>query len=277
MAARSPLPTAAQQVGMTPPLQLYRLRGQAYETIGDFERAQENFQQALTQTRADADRHQEWHTLQDLGQLWASHDYAQAGDYFQEALSLARQRDEPSALARSLNRIGNWHANIEQPFAALDHHLEALAIFETLADRAGQAETLDFLGMASFMAGDLFKSYAYYERATALFRELDNRAGLVSGLPMLTLVRRNIFSLSVPADTDLSQCVPIAWSAVALARDIEWRAGESNALLALGLTYIFQGDYGQGLAHISQAITIAEEIEHRLWLAYGIGHWGSPI
>lgn len=266
---------ATQQVGLTPPVYLYRVRGQAYETVGDFERAQRDFQQALTQTRTEGDPHGEWHALQDLGLLWASQDYAQAGDYFRQALNLARRSNEPDTLARSLNRVGNWQANIEQPFAALDHHQEALAIFETLADRAGQAETLDFLGMASFMAGDLFKSCVYYERAVTLFRELDNRTGLVSSLPMLALVKRNIFSLGVPADTDLSQCVPLAESAVELARDIEWRAGECNAFLALGLTYAFQGDYGQGLAAINQAVTIAEEIKHRLWLAYG--HWALGI
>lgn len=266
---------AAQPAGVDPPLRLYRARGQAYETVGDFDRALADFQQALQLARSEAEPHQEWHALQELGRLWASHDYTQAGHYFQQGLSLARHSGEPATLARSLNRIGNWQANIEQPFSALKHHQEALAIFESLADRRGQAETLDFLGMASFMAGDVVQSCAYYERAVELFRELDHRTGLVSSLPMLALVMRNILSLGVPAERDVTQCVPIVEAAVQLAREIEWRAGECNALLALGLTYAFQGDYGQGLAQLNQALTLAEEIKHWLWLAYA--HWALGV
>jgi hypothetical protein len=44
---------------------------------------------------------------------------AQAGAYLDQALALARRMGDPALLAASLNRIGNWRLNMEQPIAAL--------------------------------------------------------------------------------------------------------------------------------------------------------------
>lgn len=266
---------AAQQLAMAPPAHLYRTRGQAYETTGDFERAQADFEQALNEAQSQADRQREWQALQDLGFLWASRNYTRAGDYFKQALALARTIAEPAMLARSLNRVGNWHANIEQPAEALDLHREALTIFRDLADHPGQAETLDLLGMASYMNGEMQSSLAYYDQAIALFRELDQRRGLVSGLAMMSMVIRSTFTVEVPPGVDLARSVPVAESAVQMAREIGWRAGESHALLALGQNLSHQGQYGLALQAIQSGLAVAGEIEHPLWLTYA--YWLSGL
>ena len=87
----------------------------------------------------------------DLGFLWAGRDYAQAETWFRQALVLAQALDDPVLHARSLNRIGNWHLNVEQPHEALRYHREALTLFERLHDSRGIAETLDLLGMTSYL------------------------------------------------------------------------------------------------------------------------------
>ena len=86
--------------------------------------------------------------------------------------------DDPATLAHSLNRLGNWHLNVEQPHEALRCHQEALATFQALSDRRGKASTLDLLGMASLLSGDLMQSAVYYQQAIVLFRELDDRQRL---------------------------------------------------------------------------------------------------
>ena len=266
----------ARQAGLTPELSLYRSRGRAYETVGDFEAAQADFQRVLTEARAQGDRPNEWQALQDLGFLWASSDYEQAGHYFRQALTLARDLSEPGTLACSLNRVGNWHANVEQPAEALSFHQEALAIFEASpAERAGQAETLDLLGMAHYMIGDMPQSLVCYSRAIDLFRELDHRRGLVSSLSMSSMVMRATFTVEVPPETDPAQCLPLAESAVQLAREIGWRAGESHALLALGQNLLHQGHYGAALAAIRDGLSVAVEIEHPLWTTYA--HWALGL
>ena len=166
---------------------LYRRRGQAYETLGDFEHAQSDYKQALDIARNTHDGAAEWQSVIDLGFLWSERDYEQAGTFYHQAIELARTLDDPKLEAHSLNRMGNWHLNIEQPLEALRYHREALTIFQKLHDQHGIAETLDLLGMTSYLGGDLVQGTTYYEQAIALFRELDDRQGLTSSLATLTL------------------------------------------------------------------------------------------
>src|SRR5260370_22688214 len=111
----------------------------------------------------------EWQSAIDLGFLWAGRDYAQAETWFRQALTLSQALDDPVLHARSLNRIGNWHLNVEQPHEALRYHREALAIFQQLQDSRGIAETLDLLAMTSYLGGDLFGVTAYSHQPLALF------------------------------------------------------------------------------------------------------------
>src|SRR6185312_1436485 len=128
----------------------------------------------------------EWESLIDLGTLWTSRDYVQAGAAYQQALELARTVQEPRLVAHSRNRVGNWQINTAQPRDAIPLHREAMAIFEQLGDRHGVAATLELLGMASYLSADLAASIAAFDRAAALFRALDDRPRLVSSLAMLT-------------------------------------------------------------------------------------------
>ena len=87
---------AARQLSLTPPASLYRARGLAYETLGEFERARADHETALQLAHEASDRHGEWQALLDLGLLWAGRAYAQTGDYYQQALALARTMDDPA-------------------------------------------------------------------------------------------------------------------------------------------------------------------------------------
>ena len=62
-----------------------------------------------------------------------------------------------------------------------------LTVFQEVQDQHGVAETLDLLGVASYLSGDLVQSVAYYRQVVTLFREMDNRQGLVSSLATLLL------------------------------------------------------------------------------------------
>ena len=120
----------------------------------------------------------EWQTLLDLGFLWAARDLDRTGEYHRQALAVARQIADPAIFARSLNRIGNWHLNLEQLAEARRYHAQALTIFERLNDPRGLAETHDLLGMTSYIQGDLLQAALHYGRASALFKELGDRRGI---------------------------------------------------------------------------------------------------
>ena len=256
---------AAEHLTISPPSTLFRMRGHAYETSGDFEHAQSDYKHALDIARNAHDGAAEWQSIVDLGFLWSERDYEQAGIYYHQAIELARTLDDPQLEAHSLNRMGNWHLNIEQPLEALRYHREALAIFQELHDQHGIAETLDLLGMTSYLGGDLVQGTVYYEQAIALFRELDDRNGLTSSLATLAVSGPTFQTDAMVSAASLVEVIQDSEQALKIAREIDQRPAEAYALFQLALCLGSQGEYGRALETVQQSLDIAEEIEHRQW------------
>jgi tetratricopeptide (TPR) repeat protein len=201
-----------------------------------------------------------------LGKLWASRDHNQARDYFEVALELARRIDDPAFLAVSLNWMGNWHANDEIPIRAMEYHQEALNIFEDLGAQQDLANTLDLLGIASLLAGDLNTSVQYYNRAIELFREFDDRPRLTSGLMgRATTVSMLVFLASVSATPSPDAAFDFN-EALRVAREIDSAPDEAWAHWSLGLLHTVHGHFGRALKVLQNGLRIASEIGHREWV-----------
>ncbi len=258
---------AAARMGEAPPFSVLRSRGTAYETLGDFERARADYDRALELASATGDWHEEWQALRDLGMLWSGRDYDQAGAYYRRASERAREGDDPSAVARNLNSLGNWLLNVDEPAAARRHHEEALTVFEAAGDLRGVAETLDFLGIASYLGGDLVAGTRYYERAVPVLRELNERKLLASALATMTLRGMSWQTdTMVPAADNLSASMVESREALIVARQIGWAAGEAYAHITLTYAFGSRGDYAAAAESVRAGHEIAREIEHRQWL-----------
>ena len=66
---------AALKLGQTPPLELLRARARAYELLGNFEGARDDYTVIVEAARAAGDTHIEWQAELDLGWLWTVRDY----------------------------------------------------------------------------------------------------------------------------------------------------------------------------------------------------------
>ncbi len=259
---------SARRLDAPLPLALHHLRGQMYQTLGEIDSARHDFQTLLDEARRRGDRQAEWQALLELGFLWASRDYDRTGEYFTQALALARALDDSAALAHSLNRMGNWHLNIEQPLEALRYHQEALRIFESLDDKPGLAATLDLLGITSYVATDTFNGVAYYERAIALFRELNDRSGLMSSLMLYSSRGTDYLGrTAVPMKSTLAERVRDGEQGLQIAFEIGARPGEALGQAWLGLCLATAGEYGRALDLIRKGLEVAEEIGHRHFMA----------
>jgi len=251
-------------------IRLYLGRGLIYQTLGDFEGALTDYESALRlagSTDEPAVEHIKWRTLINLGRLWAWRDYRRAHDYFRDALELALRIGDPKVYAESLNWMGNWYLNQEDPLAAVEHHEKALEIFEPLGDRRGLATTLDQLGIASLLGGDITACVGYYDRAIPLFRELDDQSHLGSSLTgrghagcstytLLTLVAS---ALPISPRRDFEEATRIT-------REIGSPAGEAWVHWSVAQLETVQGRYGQALEAIQCGLDIANQIGHREWI-----------
>ncbi len=252
---------AMTQLGLPVDAALLRARGQAYEMLGDFAAARADLEAALAAAQAADDPHVIWQSLLALGFLWTSRDFARAGAYFQEALAAARTLNDPAALGSTLNRIGNWHINMDDPRTGQRYHEEALAIFQQMGDQAGVATTLDLLAGAAHLGGDLRLGMALYTQAAQHFRAVGDRRSLTSSLAWLAFGGPTALNVMV-AVAPLARCIDAGKEALQLAHAIQWRPGEAFAMLALSFAYSAAGVYGEALTLAQRALQITQEVEH---------------
>ena len=259
---------ASERAGVTPGVDLHVARGGANETLGEFQRAYDDFTAALERARAASDARGEWEALYALGMLWSARDYARAGEYRREALTVARAVGDERLVARSLNRVGNWHVNLEEPQAGLPHHEEALAIFERLGHEPGVAETVDLIAMAHHVGGRQRAAASYYERSVALFTKCGDRRGLANALGLLALCGTSYQSSSTTPFTTPAALEELrTLRSVRLAREIGWRAGEAFLRFIIGDSFLGRGEYDRAIPLAREALALAEEIEHLEWTA----------
>jgi DNA-binding NarL/FixJ family response regulator/tetratricopeptide (TPR) repeat protein len=261
---------ARDHAGLEIATELYLARGRANETLGDFQRANDDFLIVLerAQNSAAPNPLDEWAALHALGMLWAARDYSKAGEYRRAALSVSRAIGDGALVAHSLNRVGNWHVNYDEARAGIPHHEEALAIFERLGDDAGVAETVDLIAMAYHCSGAQKPAAEYYERTVALFTAKDHRRGLGNALALLALCGPSYQSSpTTPFFTSVGDDELRSPRSVQLAHEIEWRAGEAFACFILADCLAWRGDYQRAMPLAHAALAQAEEIEHLEWIA----------
>lgn len=265
---------AARQLTAPIPPSLHRSRGQAYETLGDFDAARGDYEQALRLARGVQDGIAEWQILIELGSLWAGRDYQQTGEHFRRATDLAQRLGDPKLTAHSLNRLANWYVNVGRNVEGLTTHRQALQIFEQQEDKQGMADTLDLVGMATWQLGDEIASYGEYQRAIDLYRELNDKRGLTSALIGGSHSSYWDETVAVPHQTKEDN-LRGAEEALNLARQIGWMAGQAFSEWTTGVDLANFGDFGGALSHARESLQLAAEIEHRQWIIgahYSLGH-----
>ena len=266
---------AAHHLSMSPHADLYRQRGLAHATLGEFDLALSDFETTLELALATGDRGAEWQALFDLGNVWLGYDYSKAGGFFERALLVARESGDSRQTARTLVQIGNWQVNTERPAEAEQSLTDALQIFEEIGDQHAIAETLDLLGIAADMAGDLYRMREFLERAIDLYRELGDRRGLSSALATLTnIAGLPVFNAAaIPVSMTQINVAELIDEALAIAREIDWRAGEAFARLGIGIHCTHIGRFTEAETALAEGLRIAVEIEHNEWLT--VAHYGQ--
>ena len=256
---------AARHLNLAGESELLSARGHAYEILGDFKSALDDFEQARRIAQEQQNGQAEWQTLMDLGFLWQGRDYQRTGEFFRQAEELARNLDQTKLHALSLNRLGNWFVNIGQTTKGLEAHRRALAIFEQDDDQQSIAETRDLLGMATLQHGDQMGSYEQYKHAIRLFRTLEDKHGLISALTVASSTSYWDETDLVPAQSH-TENEEMAREALELTRQISWAAGEAFIEWSMARGLATRGLFGEALSCATEALRIATEIEHRQWI-----------
>jgi non-specific serine/threonine protein kinase len=186
-------------------------------------------------------------------------EYAAARPLLEEALALARARDDRSAIASLVFELGNV-ANEEADYAhARSLYEEALALRRGLGDSRGISAALHNLGVVAAAVGDLEAAERLYREALALHRELGNRA-------------YEAFSLNGLGDVafyrgDLEASRRYHMEALPIQRELGDTRAAAFSLRELGEVATGRGEFGPAAERLAEALAIYRDLEDRQGLA----------
>ena len=234
--------------------------GLLYGRLGQYAQALEYHQQALIIAREVGARSEEGINLSNLGIVYINlGQYAQALEFFQQALSIQQEIGNHSAKSLTLNGLGEIYLNLGQYEQALDYYQQALSIQQETDNRAGEGMTLNSLGSVYGKLGEYAQALEFYQQALSIVRETGNRAGEGTILSNLGSVYDRL--------GEYAQALEFYQQALSIVRETGNRSGEGTTLNGLGSVYGKLGEYVQALEFYQQALAIRRELGNR----YGEG------
>lgn len=253
---------AANQLQPIPNLlTLFLERGKVYDHLGNFEASANDLVAALALAEAQNEQGVIARIQLALSALWVSSDYRKARMQLEEAIQRARQEQDLSTLANSLNLLGGILVQERNLADAQSAHQEALTIFRSLDDRRGIALIIDQMGRARQQMGDCLGSIKLLQQAGQQWRAIHAQKELAQNLWLQALTIE--YDTEVRATTDLKNCIACAEEALELFCTIGNREGEASALMMIGLVAGHFGDYGRALRFAHEALALTREVESR--------------
>jgi tetratricopeptide (TPR) repeat protein len=242
--------------------------GIAYDALGDYAQAIDFHQQQLEIARQIGDRQGEANALGNLGIAYFSlGDSARAIDFYQQALEIARQIGDRQGEAAALGNLGNAYGSLGDYSQAIDFHQQALVIKRQIGDRRGEATALGNLGIAYESLGDSAQAIDFHQQHLEIARQIGDRQGEAAALGNLG---NAYFSLG-----DSAQAIDFHQQSLEIARQIGDRQGEAAALGNLGNAYGSLGDYSQAIDFHQQSLVIKRQIGDRQGEATALGNLGN--
>ncbi|MCS6282565.1 MAG: CHAT domain-containing protein, partial [Dolichospermum sp.] len=125
--------------------------GFIYDSLGEYPKALEFYQQALDIRKKIGDRSGEANTLNNIGRIYDSlGQYLKALQFYQQALAIRQEIGDRSGIGGSFNNIGFIYDSLGEYPKALEFYQQALAILKQIGDRSGVGTTLNNIGFTHY-------------------------------------------------------------------------------------------------------------------------------
>ena len=275
--------------------------GNAYDALGEPQKAFEYYNQALSMTHALGSQREEANALNNIGLVYKTLGEPQkALVNYNRALHLRRAVKDSEGEAVTLHNIAAVYVLLGEPQKALDFYNQALLVRRSIADRSGEASTLDSLGTLYEALGNPEKALSYYEQALKLARNVGNRreeARILNNLGLIYAssgdgqralgyydqvlslrraagdrltevhVLKNLGSL-YKSSGESRRALEYYTRALSLVRAMSDRQGEAIILNDIGDVYLLRGDGQQAFEYYRQALPLARAVQDRGAVAY---------
>lgn len=239
-------------------VQAYIKLGWLYQLDGQYARAQELYNKAITLSRQQKDRQNEAVALRKLA-VWNidKKNYGQALDLLTKSASINLEHpnnlENTKNLASDYFDIGLVFANKDDYPAAKDFYEKSLKIFERLKLNNELSDCYFNLGEVYFYEKEYQKALEYYFKGLKVDQEQNNKANLASDYNMIGELYLEIDDL-IKAENYFKQ-------AFELSEEISSRPDSANASYNLGLLYKKQGKKNAAREYWRKAQEIYRQVD----------------
>ena len=234
-----------------------RNAGEVYQFLGDTERADASYSDALVASRKARDRLEQGKILNDIGYLrLILGDTAGAMKNCSVALRLSRDLNSRELKAHALSNLGEGYYNSGNLRTAADYHQEALQLLRTLNDQPGEAKVLVALGYDYMNLGEPEKAGNCYQTALGIARA----AGDLRAESMALIALGNLKSKL----GEKQEALNLYDQARVLVRRLGDRSLEATVLGGMGFVSLSFADKEKALEYETQALVLFE-LTHDRW------------
>ncbi len=248
------------------------LWGEYFETTGEYERAQQAVERALSDARARSDILDEARSLAQLGLInHRQGDYEHSREWYEQALvpfpdHAARSDEEIRILITSLNGLGRIHLQQATFERAQGYFEQALHLSRASRHHKGEADSLNNLGMVAQYQRRTSDALAFYRQALELQRAIGDRAGEGGSLGNMAQV--------IQAAGDYGQAREYFAASLQTHQAIGHRWNEITDWNDLGILYQELGDLAQAQQCLQQGLRLSRIIGDEAGEAYILSNLG---
>jgi predicted ATPase len=182
-------------------------------------------------------------------------DYDRADALHHEALTLSRERDDRTGIARALGNLGVVAFDFGDDERAAALLEESLTLAREIGDQLLVATALNDLGAVAYNRGDLDRAESLYQESLSLRRRVGSGSEIARALNNLGTV--------ATIRGDFTGACQLFSESLSLYRDAGDRWGAAGALLGVAVANYRQGDAPQAVALLEESLSLFNEVGDR--------------
>ena len=230
--------------------------GNAYQRLGNFQKAVEYHEKDLKITKEVGDRAGVGTAYGNLGNAYQRLSNSQkAVEYHEKHLKITKEVGDRAGEGTAYGNLGNAYQRLGNFQKAVEYHEKRLKIAKEVGDRAGEGTAYGNLGNAYQSLGNFQKAVEYHEKHLKITKEVGDRAG--EGITYGNL--GNAYQCL----GNFQKAVEYHEKHLKIAKEVGERAGEGTAYGNLGNAYQSLGNFQKAVEYNEKHLKIAKEVGDR--------------
>lgn len=235
----------------------YLLWGRALLSQGDYEGAEERFNQALTTAQSHELVRLEADSLRNLGIVDERLGKGPTAiDYFERSLQLYQQSGDRRGEGQTLNQLGNILLLQGDYRGGKQYYEQFLGISREIGDRWGEGQVVRNIADIFLSTYDYRGASKYFEEALQITREIGNRTIESSALVGMG----NVYL----EQAEYTKAKTLFEQSLNIAREIGNKPWEAKTLSQIGRYFHWQGDYVRAQSYYEQSLEIYRLLGNQL-------------